>query len=194
MVEAAVRVIRREGPDASMDRFAAEAGVAKPILYRVFGDRAGLHRAVGEHAFASLGAGLDQVLAAAGVAPRQMVADAIDTYLAFVEREPELYRFLALHADPVSRRQAVDDYLARVSRQVAVVLGDRLRSAGRDSGAAEAWAYGMVGMAVAAGSWWLERGAMSRVQLGSYLTQLVCDGLPGIPRESSEPAERTDPG
>ncbi len=182
MVEAAVRVIRRDGPDASMDRFAAEAGVAKPILYRVFGDRSGLHRAVGEYAFASLGAGIDQALAARDVPPRRMVADAIDSYLAFVEREPALYTFLAERADTGAKRRTVDDYLSRVSRQVARLLGDRLRAMGADAGAAEPWAFGIVGMAVAAGSWWLDRGSMSREQLGAYLTELVCDGLPGVGR------------
>src|ERR671930_593638 len=48
LLEAAFEVIRREGPTASMDEIAAQAGITKPIVYRYFGDRAGLYQAVAE--------------------------------------------------------------------------------------------------------------------------------------------------
>src|SRR5574341_720804 len=48
LIAAAQRAIRKKGPAVSMDDIAAEARVAKPILYRHFGDRAGLARALGE--------------------------------------------------------------------------------------------------------------------------------------------------
>lgn len=174
-----MRVVRREGPDASMDRFAAEAGVTKPILYRAFGDRAGLHQAVGEHVFATLGDQLRAALAQVDVSPRQMVTNAIDAYIGFIEREPALYAFLTTVAARGTRRQTVDVYAARATSQVARVLGEALRGLGRDSGAAEPWAYGIVGMVVMAGGWWLERQTMPRARLVSYLSDLVCDGLPG---------------
>src|SRR6266508_4509657 len=44
LLEAAIEVIRREGPTASMDEIAAQAGITKPIVYRYFGDRAGVHQ------------------------------------------------------------------------------------------------------------------------------------------------------
>src|SRR5207302_9951141 len=47
LIEAAVRVIQRRGPAVTMDDIAAEAGVAKPILYGVFRDKAEPYRAVG---------------------------------------------------------------------------------------------------------------------------------------------------
>ena len=36
-VDAAISVVRRDGRGASMEAVAREAGVTKPILYRVFG-------------------------------------------------------------------------------------------------------------------------------------------------------------
>ena len=42
LLNAADRVVQREGPGASMNAIAAEAGITKPILYRHFGDRNGL--------------------------------------------------------------------------------------------------------------------------------------------------------
>ena len=46
LLDAACRVIERTGPSASMQEMAAEAGITKPILYRHFGDKAGLLRAL----------------------------------------------------------------------------------------------------------------------------------------------------
>ncbi|MFC7511784.1 TetR/AcrR family transcriptional regulator [Streptomyces thermocarboxydus] len=39
LLEAADRVVLRDGPGASMNAIAAEAGITKPILYRHFGDK-----------------------------------------------------------------------------------------------------------------------------------------------------------
>lgn len=46
LLEAADRVVLRDGPKASMNAIAAEAGITKPILYRHFGDKGGLYRAL----------------------------------------------------------------------------------------------------------------------------------------------------
>src|SRR5437870_2004883 len=48
LLTAAIGGIRKHGPSASMDALAAEAGITKPILYRHFGDRAGLVKAIAE--------------------------------------------------------------------------------------------------------------------------------------------------
>ena len=58
-----------------------------------------------------------------------------------------------------------------------MVVGEQLRAAGVDSGAAEPWAYGLVGMVHLAGDWWLDRQPMPRARLVEYLTTLVWDGL-----------------
>ncbi len=46
LLEAADRVVLRDGPQASMNAIAAEAGITKPILYRHFGDKGGLYSAL----------------------------------------------------------------------------------------------------------------------------------------------------
>lgn len=46
LLEAADRVVLRDGPQASMNAIAAEAGITKPILYRHFGDKSGLYAAL----------------------------------------------------------------------------------------------------------------------------------------------------
>lgn len=161
-----------------MDQMAAEAGVTKPILYRHFSDRAGLVKAIAEFAFSEVSAGLEAALHA-NATPRDLVESTIDTYLVFIESDPDVYRFLVQRG--VSEAGvSINDYIWQTSRQVAMVLGEALRAAGLDSGPAEVWAFGIVGMVHASGDWWLERGAMPRARLTEYLTSLVCDGLPDL--------------
>lgn len=179
LIQAAVDVIRRDGPGVSMDQMAAEAGVTKPILYRHFGDRAGLVKAIAEYTYERIDTGLGEALQA-DVSPRDLVSSTIDVYLRFIESDPELYRFLVHRTivelgDPGA---VLSDYIARVGRQVALVLGEELRAAGLDSGPAEPWAFGIVGMVHSAGDWWMERGTMPRSRLTEYLTTLVYEGIP----------------
>jgi hypothetical protein len=63
---------------------------------------------------------------------------------------------------------------------VAVIMGERLRAIGADSGAAEPWAYGIVGMVHLAGDWWVNRRTMSREHLVGYLVSLLWDGLGSV--------------
>ena len=48
LVEHALRAIRQFGPGVGMDEIAAQAGTSKTVIYRHFGDRAGLYRAVAQ--------------------------------------------------------------------------------------------------------------------------------------------------
>ncbi|MFN3218874.1 MAG: TetR/AcrR family transcriptional regulator [Acidimicrobiales bacterium] len=49
IIAAAVRAVRRVGPDVTMDEIAAEAGVTKPIIYRTVGDKAAIGLALAEY-------------------------------------------------------------------------------------------------------------------------------------------------
>ncbi len=92
LLEAADRVVLRDGPGASMNAIAAEAGITKPILYRHFGDKGGLYAALAKrHTDALLGA-LRAALDARGA--RERVEATLDTYLAAIEAHPQVYRFL----------------------------------------------------------------------------------------------------
>ena len=185
-LDAAVTVVRRDGHGASMESMAREAGVTKPILYRVFGDRDGLLHALGARFAADLSVELERSLAApadpAGdtfVDPREVLRSSIDAYLGLVDRDPELYRFLTarLAADPSQPIASMADQFAR---SIAVVLGEQLRSIGADSGAAEPWAYALVGMVHLSGDWWVSRRLISRDALVTYLVALVWDGLSAL--------------
>jgi AcrR family transcriptional regulator len=115
--------------------------------------------------------------------PREMVAAAIDAYLAFLEADPEVYRFvvngqnghLGRDADPI---KGLSDL---VGDQAAALMALALERAGRDPGAAGAWGHGVVGLVRSAADWWLrsER-PMLRTELAAHLTDLAWAGLSGV--------------
>jgi hypothetical protein len=77
-----------------------------------------------------------------------------------------------------------------VARQLAVVVEEQLRNAGRDTGPAVPWAYSIVGLVHAATNWWLRDGSMDREQFIGYVTDLLWDGLTG-PSNEAEPDSDT---
>jgi AcrR family transcriptional regulator len=188
LLDAAVRAIRRDGPMVSMDVIAAEAGVTKPIVYRHFGDRVGLASALAEQFGAALVAELDAALTQ-DLPPEQLLRATIDTYLAFVERDPQLYSFLIGRLGAPVGTDVANGLVGQVGSRVALVLGEQLRGLGIDSGPAEPWAFGIVGMVHLAGDWWLERRTMTRARLVDDITALLWHGLGGLaptPREEEK--------
>jgi hypothetical protein len=59
-------------------------------------------------------------------------------------------------------------------------MGDALRELGVDTGGAEPWAHGLVGLGLATGEWWLTRRTMSRSAVATYLSSFVWHALEGI--------------
>ncbi len=180
LIDAAVRAVRRHGPNAGMDQIAAEAKTSKPVVYRYFNDKADLYLAVGQRVAQGL---VDRITAAVGGQPdgRSMVAAGVDAYLRVIEEEPELYRFVVNHTllDRPVENDPVADYSHLLGTYISRRLGDQMREVGFDSGAAEPWGFGLVGLVRAAGEWWLDRQSMSRQALADYLTDLIWTGLAG---------------
>lgn len=190
MVQAAMNAVRRGGPGVSVAEIAAAAGITKPVLYRHFTDRADLQRAVGEQAAGLLFARIAPELQHERE-PVEQIRGIVDAFLAGIEAEPELWRFVVHH--PVERAagaEIVEDVRARIAGMLASLIGDRLRELGIDAGGAEAWAQGLVGMVESAGDWWLERRTMSRAALTGYLTTLIWGGMSGV--VASAPKEDGD--
>jgi AcrR family transcriptional regulator len=178
LLEAAITVVRREGPKASMDAIAAEAGITKPIVYRVFGDREGLTDAVADHFAEELSSALASAIEHAPD-DRARVARTIDAYVSFIEREPQIVRFVINQGIERSDKDgvALSGFVDKVGKMITQAIGEGLRARGLDSGAAEPWAYAIVGAVHLAGDWWLERKVMPRERLVEYLTALVWDGM-----------------
>jgi AcrR family transcriptional regulator len=178
LLDAAERAIRRIGPQASMDELAAEAGITKPILYSLFGDKAGLAAALAQRVAAVLGGAIADALSAVND-PRSAVSSTIGTFCSFIESEQALYRFLVQTTMRQPDKEARVRPVANFGHQVAEALRYGLRAVGEDESAAEPWSYAIVGMTLTAGEWWLERRTMTREDLVQYLTKLLWGGLAG---------------
>ena len=186
MVRAAIDAVRRHGPGVSVADIAAQAGITKPVLYRHFDDRADLHRAVG-HAAAELLTGRVAPRPAQGRDDREHVRAVIDAFLAGIEAEPHLWRFVVHeHGERAADARTVEDVRGATVRSLATTIGERLRALGVDPGGAEVWAHGLVGMLQSAGDWWLERRTVSRAAMTDHLTALVWGGVGGVLRGADD--------
>jgi AcrR family transcriptional regulator len=183
LLDVADRVIQRRGVAVSMDEIASEAGITKPVLYRHFGDKDGLYQALTERYVDELKTALKPAIKASE--PRDRLAAAIDAYLAYVEREPERYRFL-LHASERPRTAGiVADFRRRHIAECAFTAEDNLRRAGIDPGFAEPWAQCVSGMIRAAGTSWLEARSLPRDRLVDYLTTILWEGFSSLRRATA---------
>lgn len=174
-----MEAIRELGPAATMDQLARSGGVTKPILYRHFGDRDGLITAIAAKYADDL---MGEVLAplTTDATARELLRSTIDAYVAFIERDPNLYRFLVQQAsERGGRPTSISHLVDSIAKQVAQIIGARLTDAGRDSGPAVAWAYGIVGLVHQAGDWWVDDQTMTRSHLVDHLTTLLWDGING---------------
>ena len=179
LLDAAAAAIDSDGPRATMTRMAAAAGVTKPILYRYFGDRAGLYDALAARFAAGMRADLRRALAGDTADPRRLLEAGIDAYLGYVQSHLGLYRFLQQRL-PVERREGqvtVAGFVHQVAVEVSTVVGEQLRAAGADSGGADIIGFGITGMVQLAGDRWLERTTMPRRRVVGYLTDTLWSGL-----------------
>jgi AcrR family transcriptional regulator len=179
LLEAADRVVLRDGPGASMNAIAAEAGITKPILYRHFGDKGGLYRALAVRHTDALLAGLRAALDAPADR-RDRVENTLDTYLAAIEARPQVYRFLMHPADDTQAGEQGFDVgrhsaplLRRMGEELAQVIAERVDLGPGGDGLARVWGHGIVGMMHAAGDWWLRERPCSRAELVRSLADLL---------------------
>ena len=172
--------VRAHGPGVSVAEIAAAAGITKPVLYRHFTDRADLQRAVGEQAAELLFARIAPELALQR-SPVEQIRAVVDAFLAGIEAEPGLWRFVVHHPiEAATGEQIAEDVRQRIAAILASLIRERLGRTGRDASGAEAWAQGLVGMVQSAGDWWLERRTITRAALTDHLTALIWGGLAGI--------------
>jgi AcrR family transcriptional regulator len=157
-----------------MARIAAEAGITKPILYRHFGDKGGLFAALAERHTDRLLDALVDALTGGGT-PRERVHRTIDAYLAMIEREPEVYRFLVESDEAVQAREPVRGFVRRLEDLLAAGIAHELRLPEDDVRPA-VWAAAIVGMVQAAGERWLASQWCSRADLTGQLTDLLWGG------------------
>ena len=182
LVEATLAAVAKHGPGVGMDEIAAEAGTSKTVVYRHFADRAEPYVAVCNRVAAQLLPKLRAAIELTSSSPREMVAAAIDTYLAFIEADPGLYRFVVdQHVLDRPSSDPLDSLSSLVGEQAAAAISVALHQSGHDPAAAGPWGHGVVGLVRSAADWWLraER-PMLRGELTAHLTHLAWSGLSAI--------------
>ncbi|MGK4580778.1 TetR family transcriptional regulator [Kitasatospora sp. HPMI-4] len=174
LLNAADRVVQRDGPSASMNAIAAEAGITKPILYRHFGDRNGLIRALTERhtsgLLAAVRAALDEPLER-----RDRVEHVLDTYLAAIESRPQVYRLLTHPepGDPTGAGNALAPALKRIADEITRAVQAQVDLGADGPLLSEAWGRAITGMVLAAGDWWLEQRPCPRSHMVRALADLL---------------------
>jgi AcrR family transcriptional regulator len=183
-VDAALKALDEHGPELGMEDVAAAAGVTKPVLYRHFDDKADLYVALGQRGTEML---FERLIPAinAELAPVPRIRMALDAFFTVIEEHPNLYRLLA--RGPVAEKPAGSDVVAEdkevIATALTALLGDYMRMFNMDSGAAEPWAHGIVGMVQNTGEWWLDRRSMGRDSVVEYLTQIIWAAIDGLTRQ-----------
>ena len=180
MLDAAEAALREDGAEVTMDAMAARAGVTKPILYRHFGDRSGMMLAVTRRHTERLIAQLRRALAGERD-PRTRIHTTIDTYLAFLERDPRLNRAtMRLGSSASGAGGAMDEAQELICAEVEANIRAELEGAGLDGDAAGTWGTAIIGMVRLVGDRWLDGLHPPRRVLTDQLTDLVWRGFRGI--------------
>ncbi|WP_017558984.1 TetR/AcrR family transcriptional regulator [Nocardiopsis baichengensis] len=176
ILDAADRVIQRDGPDAPMSAIAAEAGISKPILYRHFGDKGGLYRSLAERHVDPL---IERIRAElhGGETLRLRARATVGAYLQMIRRNLNLYRFLmdrATSEDPKTRGD-----VGMMVRRLGEELAGMLVSEGHvlEPLRAQIVAHSVVGMVQAAGEWLLENPEVADEVVIDDLTDAVVGAL-----------------
>ena len=174
LLDAAERVIRRDGNGASLEAIAAEAGVTKPIVYVRIGSRAELSNALSSRLSERLVAG-----AAGDVTSSKLDRAALtrlfrSTFRTMREHR-ELFLYVTRGASDTSERTLF--FADASARPLADLLARWRARQGLDDGVALAWAYAIVGMLNMTSLWWLDAGDRSADELAEQLAALVWDGM-----------------
>jgi len=166
-----------------MDQIASVAKTGKPVIYRYFTDKTDLYRAVTQRLVGNVLTTLVRAMAT-DPPPRELIHVSIEAYLALLESNPELYRFVAQHplvGNALPGASGVVDFSTVVAELLGQHLGAQLRENGLDPAFAHPWGEAIVGFISAASIWWIDhRDAMSRQQLADYLSSLLWGGAAGV--------------
>lgn len=177
LLDAAERVIARDGSRASLEAIAAEAGVSKPIVYARIGSRADLCDALTERF-------VDRLVAAASgrIELRDPSRDGVVAFfrvsLETIDEHRSLFEYLGRGAgDDAADR--VLRFAGRSAEPLAGLLASWRTAVGADPVVALPWAYGMVGMVNMVAQWWVSVGGPSATELAEQLADLTWPGLAG---------------
>ena len=178
VLDAAERVIRRDGAGSSLEAVAVEAGVTKPIVYDRVGGRADLADALAERL-------ADRMVLATrtALAGETLSQTGLTRFIEANLRTVADHRELFLYVTGGSTEQTALGRLslAGMSTQpLAKTLAVWRSGIQQDPGVAEAWAFGIVGMLQMVSQWWITQEGLSAAEVAGQISELLWNGLPGL--------------
>jgi AcrR family transcriptional regulator len=177
VLDAAERVIRRDGAGSSLEAVAVEAGVTKPIVYDRVGGRADLADALAERLSDRMV--LATRTALAGETLSQMgLTRFIEANLRTVADHRELFLYVtggSTEQTALGRLSLAERSTTPLTKTLAVWRS----GIQQDPGVAEAWAFGIVGMLQMVSQWWITQEGLSAAEVAGQISELLWNGLPG---------------
>lgn len=180
LISAARNAVHDLGPEASMDEIAAHAGTSKSAFYRYFGDKTGLHTAVGQSSIDFMETALRQATENT-VHPTDRLHSMILVYLKLADSSPNIYAF------STSSPGRLSDFFTRITEMMTPYFAGFIN---RNTGQAPAqqylaqyWSTAAIGFVRHAGEQWLadqnspQRPSLETVAL--QLTEWLIEGLNG---------------
>lgn len=193
LLHAAQRAIRKHGDTVSMEDIAREAGITRPILYRHFGDRHGTAIALRDWMLEPFSASLPALLYGrptddakrTAADRREELIHGLNVFVsqlaAFIEANPELYRFLRSQGMFDDKWEAKEgEWSDPISEGVGRVLAEIVGEKGIDENTARVWGYALMGMIGNPLEWWAATRGADRFDMERDVMHLVracVDGL-----------------
>ncbi len=177
VLDAAERVIRRDGAGSSLEAVAVEAGVTKPIVYDRVGGRADLADALAERLS-------DRMVLATrtALAGETLSQTGLTRFIEANLRTVADHRELFLYVTGGSTEQTALGRLSLAERSTTPLtktLAVWRSGIQQDPGVAEAWAFGIVGMLQMVSQWWITQEDLSAAEVAGQISELLWNGLPG---------------
>ena len=157
IVDAAFAAIDRDGPQVSLREIAAEAGTAKPKIYRHFNDKADLFHAIGKRLRDMLVAAIFPTIDLATDPTREVVRRCVAEYVNLVEQHPNVLRFVLQGRFPEPAESTTRGFSEgrEITMAIAEMFNNELRDMHLDDSSLELAAAACFGAASTATDWWL---------------------------------------
>jgi AcrR family transcriptional regulator len=186
IVDAAFRAIDKLGPELSLREIAAEAGTAKPKIYRHFNDKSDLFQAIGERLRDMLWAAIFPNINLSTDPAREVIRRSVEQYVRLVDEHPNVLRFLIQGRFAQQSESTIR--ALREGREITLAMADmfsnELREMELDREGIELAAFATFGSAASATDWWLGPDVdsprrMARDKFVSYMTTIMLGAING---------------
>lgn len=160
---------------ASIEEIAERADVSKPVVYGHFAGKERIYAAVVDRDVSRL---REQILDALDAPhPRQMVEQAAQAFLRYIEENADGFRILVRDAPDGLSSGSLSSVIGDIAANAEELLASQFRQRGYESAMAPLYARALVGMVALVGQWWLEERTPDREVVAAHLVNLAWNGL-----------------